>query len=242
MFSFSLRRSLALVLCFSIMALASVGLAQEQQAEWMEIVRAAEQLAQQGQPEQARAELQKVFSQTDQFAPAYFVAGMVHASTGDMAKAYENMVQATVHDPSMGMAHRMASQGAGAMGNFDASWEHAIKAHQAGTDMADAFAALSSMAEAPAGLAVAARARACRKRLVFSTSFPATIFAGSTSHFSPSLSSTALTILLRYASFAGLSLMFSADSSSSSKTPSAAKPVSLITDVTTACMNANGGR
>ena len=59
MFSFSLRRSLALVLCFSIMALASVGLAQEQQAEWMEIVRAAEQLAQQGQPEQALAELEE---------------------------------------------------------------------------------------------------------------------------------------------------------------------------------------
>ena len=155
MFSFSLRRSLALVLCFSIMAAASVVLAQEQQAEWMEIVRAAEQLAQQQQPEQALAELQKVFSQTDEFAPAYFVAGMVYASTGDMAKAYENMVQATVHDPSMGMAHRMASQGAGAMGNFDASWDHAIKAHQAGTDMADAFEALSSMTEAPAGLEAA---------------------------------------------------------------------------------------
>ena len=55
----------------------------------------------------------------------------------------------------MGMAHRMASQGAGAMGNFDASWDTAIKAHQAGTDMADAFEALSSMTEAPAGLEAA---------------------------------------------------------------------------------------
>ena len=155
MFSFSLRRSLALVLCFSIMAVASVALAQDQQAELMEIVIAAEQMLNQGQPEQALAELQKVLSQNEEFAPAYFLQGMVYARTGDMPKAYENMIKATEYDPTMGIAHRMASQGAGAMGNFDGAWEHAIKAHQAGTDMADAFDALSSMAEAPAGLEAA---------------------------------------------------------------------------------------
>ena len=155
MFSFSLRRSLALVLCFSIMAVASVALAQDQQAELMEIVIAAEQMLNQGQPEQALAELQKVLSQNEEFAPAYFLQGMVYARTGDMPKAYENMVKATEYDPTMGIAHRMASQGAGAMGNFDGAWEHAIKAHQAGTDMSDAFEALSSMGEPPAGLEAA---------------------------------------------------------------------------------------
>ena len=155
MFSFSLRRSLALVLCFSIMAVASVALAQDQQAELMKIVVAAEQMLNQGQPEQALAELQKVLSQDEEFAPAYFLQGMVYARTGDMPKAYENMVKATEYDPTMGIAHRMASQGAGAMGNFDGAWEHAIKAHQAGTDMSDAFEALSSMGEPPAGLEAA---------------------------------------------------------------------------------------
>ena len=155
MFSFSLRRSLALVLCFSIMAVASVALAQDQQAELMEIVIAAEQMLNQGQPEEALAELQKVLSQNDEFAPAYFLQGMVYARTGDMPKAYENMIKATEYDPTMGIAHRMASQGAGAMGNFDGAWEHAIKAHQAGTDMSDAFEALSSMGEPPAGLEAA---------------------------------------------------------------------------------------
>jgi len=155
MFSFSLRRSLALVLCFSIMAVASVTLAQDQQAELMKIVIAAEEMLNQGQPEQALAELQKVLSQDEEFAPAYFLQGMVYARTGDMPKAYENMVKATEYDPTMGIAHRMASQGAGAMGNFDGAWEHAIKAHQAGTDMSDAFAALSSMGEPPAGLEAA---------------------------------------------------------------------------------------
>ena len=155
MFSFSLRRSLALVLCFSIMAVASVALAQDQQAELMEIVIAAEQMLNQGQPEQALAELQKVLSQNEEFAPAYFLQGMVYARTGDMPKAYENMIKATEYDPTMGMAYRMASQGAGAMGNFDAAWAHAIKAHQAGTDMSDAFEALSSMGEPPAGLEAA---------------------------------------------------------------------------------------
>ncbi|MEE3151795.1 MAG: hypothetical protein VX300_05925 [Acidobacteriota bacterium] len=155
MFSFSLRRSLALVLCFSIMAVASVTLAQDQQAELMKIVIAAEEMLNQGQPEQALAELQKVLSQDEEFAPAYFLQGMVYARTGDMPKAYENMIKATEYDPTMGIAHRMASQGAGAMGNFDGAWEHAIKAHQAGTDMSDAFAALSSMGEPPAGLEAA---------------------------------------------------------------------------------------
>ncbi len=155
MFSFSLRRSLALVLCFSIMAVASVTLAQDQQAELMKIVIAAEQMLNQGQPEEALAELQKVLSQNDEFAPAYFLQGMVYARTGDMPKAYENMIKATEYDPTMGIAHRMASQGAGAMGNFDGAWEHAIKAHQAGTDMSDAFEALSSMGEPPAGLEAA---------------------------------------------------------------------------------------
>lgn len=155
MFSFSLRRSLALVLCFSIMAVASVALAQDQQAELMEIVIAAEQMLNQGQPEQALAELQKVLIQNEEFAPAYFLQGMVYARTGDMPKAYENMIKATEYDPTMGIAHRMASQGAGAMGNFDGAWEHAIKAHQAGTDMSDAFEALSSMGEPPAGLEAA---------------------------------------------------------------------------------------
>ena len=155
MFSFSLRRSLALVLCFSIMAVASVTLAQDQQAELMEIVIAAEQMLNQGQPEQALAELQKVLIQNEEFAPAYFLQGMVYARTGDMPKAYENMIKATEYDPTMGIAHRMASQGAGAMGNFDGAWEHAIKAHQAGTDMSDAFEALSSMGKPPAGLEAA---------------------------------------------------------------------------------------
>jgi hypothetical protein len=33
--------------------------------------------------------------------------------------------------------------------NLEASWEHAIKAHQAGTDMSDAFEGLQTMTEAP---------------------------------------------------------------------------------------------
>ena len=101
MFSFSLRRSLALVLCFSIMAVASVALAQDQQAELMEIVIAAEQMLNQGQPDQALAELQKVLSQNEEFAPAYFLQGMVYGRTGDMPKAQENMVKATEYDPTM---------------------------------------------------------------------------------------------------------------------------------------------
>ena len=152
MFSFSLRRSLALVLCFSIMAVASVTLAQDQQAELMKIVIAAEEMLNQGQPEEALAELQKVLSQNEEFAPAYFLQGMVYGRTGDMPKAIENMVKATEYDPAYGMAYRMLSEIAGSSGNYEAAWEHAIKAHQAGTDMSDAFKGLQDMGQqAPAG-------------------------------------------------------------------------------------------
>ena len=146
---------IAVVIGTIILTLAGPSVSPRAGQAWMEIFRAAEKMLNQQQPDQALAELQKVFSQTDEFAPAYFLAGMVYAAKDDTLKFYENMVKAAEYDPAMGIAHRMASQGSAAMGNMAASWEHAIKAHQAGTDMSDAFAALSSMGEAPDGLEAA---------------------------------------------------------------------------------------
>ncbi len=155
MFSFSSRRSVARFLCFSIVVCLSIVVAtsaasgEQQQSEEMQIVRAAEQLVNQQQPDQALAELQKIFDENDSFAPAYFVAGLAYDAKGDKPKAYENMVKAAEHNPGWGQAHRQASLYAADMDDLDASWAQAIKAHQSGTDMSDAFAGLATMTDTP---------------------------------------------------------------------------------------------
>jgi hypothetical protein len=124
----------------------------QQQSEEMQIVIAAEQLVQQQKPDEALAELQKIFDETDSFAPAYFVAGMAYRAKGQVQEAFDSFVKATEYNPGWGAAHRFASMYAADLGNLDASWEHAIKAHQAGTDMSDAFQGLQTMSEAPENL------------------------------------------------------------------------------------------
>lgn len=155
MFSLSPRRSVTSFLCLSIIACLSIVVAppaasgHEQQSEAMQIVAAAEQMVNEGEPDQALAELQKLLSENEQFAPAYFVAALAYAAKRDAPKAYENMVKAADYNPGWGQAHRLASMYAADAGDFDASWDQAIKAHQSGTDMSDAFDGLSSMAAAP---------------------------------------------------------------------------------------------
>ena len=154
MFSSSSPRAVARFLCLSIVVGLSIvvpapaALAQ-QQSEEMQIVAAAEQMVNQGQPDQALAELQKLLAENGEFAPAYFVTALAYKAKGDAPKAYENMVKAAEYNPGWGQAHRQASRYAADMGNLDASWDQAIMAHQAGTDMSDAFEGLQTMGPAP---------------------------------------------------------------------------------------------
>lgn len=142
--------SLVLSLLFASTALA----APQEQSEEMQIVIAAEQLVQQQKPDEALAELQKVFDENEAFAPAYFVAGLAYEAKDEAQPAFDNFNSATEYQPGWGVAHRKASFWAANLGNLDASWDHAIKAHQAGTDMTDAFEGLQTMADAPADLDV----------------------------------------------------------------------------------------
>jgi len=137
-----------IVVCLSLVLSSTIGTAQEQSEE-MKSVLAAEQLVQQQKPDEALAELQKVFEKTDTFAPAYFVAGLAYAAKRQPQEAFDSMVKAAEYQPGWGAAHRQASMYAADMGNLEASWEQAIKAHQAGTDMSDAFAGLQTMGPAP---------------------------------------------------------------------------------------------
>lgn len=149
-----------LVVSLGLLALVlGIAWASAQESEEMQIVRAAEQLVQQQKPDEALAELDKIFEQTDSFAPAYFVAGLAYAAKGEAEQAFDNFVSATEYQPGWGMAHRMASMYAADMNDLEASWDHAIKAHLAGTDMSDAFEGLQTMGPAPEDLEMRLSAR-----------------------------------------------------------------------------------
>jgi hypothetical protein len=146
-------RTLAIRALFtaSVLALlATSAPALQQESEDMQIVRAAEQLVQQQKPDEALAELQQIFDRNDQFAPAYFVAGLAYQVKDEAQPAFDNFVKATEYQPGWGIAHRNASFWAARLGNLEESWDHAIQAHLAGTDMSDAFAGLQTMGPTPA--------------------------------------------------------------------------------------------
>lgn len=144
----SLRRVLAPVVVLSILLPASAVPAQEQ-SEDMKIVVAAEQLVQQQKPDEALAELQEIFEKTDAFAPAYFVAGLAYEAKDQAQEAFDNFARAADLNPAWGDAQRNASFFAARLGDLEESWDRAIKAHQAGTDMSDAFEGLQTMGPAP---------------------------------------------------------------------------------------------
>jgi len=153
MFTTPSRRHAALFAVIFLIALLIPAAAFAQNAdEMMGIVRNAEQLVQQQKPDEALAELQKIFDQSEEFAPAYFVAGLAYRAKQQKQEAYDSFVRAAELNPGWGAAERFVSMYAADLGDIEASWEHAIKAQQAGTDMSDAFAGLQTMSEAPADL------------------------------------------------------------------------------------------
>ncbi len=138
-----------LILALSIAAVLPAALARQQQSEEMQIIIAAEQLVQQQKPDEALSELQNIFDKNDSFAPAYFVAGLAYAAKNQPQEAFDSFLKATEYRPGWGDAHRLASFHAASLGNLDVSWDHAIKAHQSGTDMSDGFAGRRTMTDAP---------------------------------------------------------------------------------------------
>lgn len=115
----------------------------------MEVIRAAEQLVQQQKPDEALEQLQELLDDDDTYAPAYFVAGLAYGAKDDVREAYDSFNAAAEYQPGWGVAHRFASMYAGDLGDLEASWDHAIQAHLAGTDMSDAFELLPNAGPPP---------------------------------------------------------------------------------------------
>ena len=142
--------ALAVALAFAAPPLA-VALASPQQeaSPALEHSRAAEQLLREGKPAEALAEIERSIAADDDFAAAWYVGGLALGQLGRLAEARDYFVRATELNPAWGEAHRYASRTSADAGDLEAAWEHAIKAHQAGVDMSEAFAGLRNMSTAP---------------------------------------------------------------------------------------------
>ena len=156
------RKWTALLAIFAVAVLTPPAQAHQQSPQMQKVIE-AEQLVNQGNPDGALAIVQALIAENPEFAPAYFIAGIAYeakekgGATGDAKtelcqNAYDSFMKAAEYQPGWGIAHRMASMHAADRGDLGESWQQAIKAHQSGTDMSDAFAGLGSMSEKPADL------------------------------------------------------------------------------------------
>jgi tetratricopeptide (TPR) repeat protein len=146
----------------AVLVIAPVVAAQQQSPEMQKVIE-AEQLVQQGKPDEALAITRELLEENPEFPEAYFISGLAYAAKGraeaagpakvaHYQDAYDSFIKAVEYRPGWGIAHRMASLHAYDVGNIELSWEHAIKAHQSGTDMSDGLEGLGSVSEKPADL------------------------------------------------------------------------------------------
>lgn len=94
-------------------------------------------------------ELDKAIEEDESYAPAWFYRGFVFANLQRMQEAHESFLMAAELNPGWGPAHNMTAISARDTGKLDVAWEHAIKAHQSGMDMAEMFQGLQTMGRSP---------------------------------------------------------------------------------------------
>lgn len=146
----SLRTCVVVVACTTLAICAGTGQAQQaEDSPALEPTRAAEQLLREGRLDEALVEIDKALALDEGFAGAYYVGGLAYGRLGRPAEALEYFERAAELRPGWGDAHRFATLAAGDSGDFDTAWEHAIKAHQAGVDMSEAFSRLQAVTESP---------------------------------------------------------------------------------------------
>lgn len=130
----------AMFVCLAILVAAPAAwTAPQERPEELQIIIGAEPLMQEGKFDEVLAEVAKALEINENLWQAYWLGGHAYQGKGENDKAYEYFVKVTQLNPGFGMAERAASYNAAAMGDMETSWIHAIKAHQAGTDMSDAF-------------------------------------------------------------------------------------------------------
>ena len=104
-----------------------------------ERVQTGRQLLQEGQFEQALAELQQVIDEFPNSAPALYFAGRALGRLRRFDEAFDYLVRASESDPGNGPVHQAACIAAFQGGRFEDAWNQGILAAQSGVDMASIF-------------------------------------------------------------------------------------------------------
>ena len=102
--------------------------------------------------EQALTKLDEAIQQDATLAQAFYFRGMALGTLGREAEALDAFTTAGELNPGWADAHRLAAMAALNIRNLQVAWEQAVKAHQAGADVADTLNQLLAMEKAPADL------------------------------------------------------------------------------------------
>lgn len=102
--------------------------------------------------EQALEDLDALVRDADTYAPAHYLRGIALGSMGREREAVDAFLRATELSPGWGEAHRLAAVAALNIRDLTVAWDQAIKAHQAGADVAESFNRLLAMERAPQDL------------------------------------------------------------------------------------------
>jgi len=102
--------------------------------------------------EQALTKLDEAIRENPALPQPYYFRGLALGNLNREAEALDAFVQAGELNPGWGEAHRLAAIAALNIRNLQVAWDQAVKAYQAGADVADTLNRLLAMEKAPPDL------------------------------------------------------------------------------------------
>jgi tetratricopeptide (TPR) repeat protein len=109
-----------------------VGAATAQQDDTGERLQRAVQKLDQGDTMGAMLDLESILARDDEYWPAHFYLGRAQAQMGDDLGAKASFMRAAELDPGNAELHYLVATAAWALADFEAAWNQAIAARQAG--------------------------------------------------------------------------------------------------------------
>lgn len=118
--------------CVAVLVTACATAVGAQEAELGERLEAAVRKLDQGDTVGAMLDLEGILTRDDEYWPAYFYLGRAQAQLGDDLGARTSFMKAAELDPGNAELHYMVATAAWALADFEAAWNQAIAARQAG--------------------------------------------------------------------------------------------------------------
>ncbi len=138
-------RALVLLACLVILAVPVDAAAQTLD----ERLQRGQQLLQEGQFEQALAELQQVIDDSPNSAAALYYAGRALGRLQRFDESFDYLVRASELDPGNGPIHQAACIAAAQGGRFEDAWNQGILAAQSGVEMSSIFSQIETASPRP---------------------------------------------------------------------------------------------